>query len=136
IEQRMDYSKDELETVITFQNSLAQGRYLPAEDFIRERLKERPKSLLLNLYYAKYLKEVKRQTEAAIERLEGIRARSGNDPQVLRLLMAYYAALEFPNFEQAHGYARELEEIAADKPEIKFELAKFYVTWSTAVKMK
>jgi hypothetical protein len=51
-------------------------------------------------------------------------------------LMTYYVASDFPNFEQAHTYATELEEIAEDNPNIKFELAQFYVAWSTAIKMK
>ena len=50
--------------------------------------------------------------------------------------MAYYTALDFPNFEQAHSYARELEDAAVYTDQIKFEVAKFYVAWSTALKMK
>jgi hypothetical protein len=119
-----------------FQDHIAQGHHVLAEDFIRERLKAHAGSLLLNLHYAKYLKEIKQRTGEAIERLEMIRTRSGNDPQVLRLLMAYYTALGFPNFEQAHSFARELEEFAAENLEIKFELAQFYAAWSTAVRMR
>ena len=136
IEKRMDYSQEEFDAILVFQDYIAQGHYLPAEDFIRERLKKHPGSVLLNLHYAKYLKEIKRQTLDAIERLEHIRVASGNDQQVLRLLMAYYTALDFPNFEQAHSYARELEDLAAGSAQVKFELAQFYVAWSTAVKMK
>jgi tetratricopeptide (TPR) repeat protein len=135
IEKRMDYSKEEFDAILVFQEYLRQRQYLEAEDFIRKRLRGAPDSLLLNLHYAKYLKENKRETEAAIERLEAIRERSGNDPQVLRLLMAYYAALRFPNFEQAHNYAQELENIAEQNVAIKNELAQFYVAWSTAVKI-
>jgi tetratricopeptide (TPR) repeat protein len=50
--------------------------------------------------------------------------------------MAYYIAVEIPNYEQAHSYARELEHIAEQSRDIKAELAQFYVSWSTAVKMK
>ena len=103
---------------------------------MREQLKERPHSLLLNLHYAKYLKEIKRRTQDAIERLEAILVASGYDQQVLRLLMAYYIALEIPNFEQAHSYARELEGVSSQNKEIKAEIAKFYVAWSTALKLK
>jgi Cdc6-like AAA superfamily ATPase len=134
IEKRMDYSQEEFDALLIFQDYVAQGHYASAEDFIRERLKAYPGSLLLSLHYAKYLKEVKHRTPDAIERLEAIRVPSGNDPQVLRLLMAYYAALS--NFAQAHTYARELEEAAVDSVQIRFELAQFYVAWSTAIKIK
>ena len=108
---------------------------MPAEEFIQKRLIDHPKSVLLNYHYAKYLKEIKRQPDEAIQRLERVREASGNDPQVLRLLMIYHVASSFPQFEQAHMYATELEEIAEDNPNIKFELAQFYVAWSNAIKM-
>jgi GTPase SAR1 family protein len=136
IEKRMDYSQEEADVILVFQDYIAQGHYVLAEDFIKERLHAHPNSPLFNLHYAKYLNEIKRRPGEAIERLEIIREQSGNDPQVLRLLMAYNTALEFPNFEQAHSFARELEEFATGNVQIKFELAQFYVAWSTAVKMK
>jgi GTPase SAR1 family protein len=136
IEKRMDYSKEELDALIIFEDYLGRGHFLSAEDFIKEQLKLRPISVLLNLRYARYLKEIKQQTEDAIERLEAIRKRSGNDQQVLRLLMNYYAALEPPKFDQANTYARELGDIAIDNNEIRFEIAHFYIVWSTATKMK
>jgi tetratricopeptide (TPR) repeat protein len=135
IEKRMDYSQEEADAILMFQEYVTQGHHVMAEEFMRERLEARPDSVFLNLHYAKYLKEVKQQTEEAIERLEVIRQRSGNDLQILRLLMAYYIALPVPNFEQAHSYARELEACASDNPQIKLELARFYVAWSTAIKM-
>ncbi len=136
MDKRMDYTQAEFDAVLTFEDYISQGHYLLAENFIAEQLRERPSSLLLNLRYAKYLKEIKRQTQEAIERLEAILVASGYDQQVLRLLMTYYIALEIPNFEQAHGYARELEAVSAQSKEIKAELAQFYVAWSTALKMK
>ena len=136
IEKRMDYTGDEYEAFITFQDYISQEHYLIAEDFIKERLKEYPNSVLLNMHYAKYLKQIKRRTEEAIERLERIRVPSGNDQQVLRLLMEYYVALDIPNFEQAFAYAVELEDMAVNNKEIKKELAQFYIAWSTSLKMK
>jgi hypothetical protein len=136
IEKRMDYTQEEYNAFLTFQDYISQEHYLIAEDFIKERLKEHPNSVLLNLHYAKYLKQVKRRTEDAIERLEEIRLPSGNDQQVLRLLMEYYTALDIPNFEHAYAYARELDEIAVHNKEIKKELAQFYVAWSTSLKIK
>jgi len=132
----MDYSQAEFDAVLIFQDYIARGHFLPAEDFIKERLQKHPDSILLNLHYAKYLKEVKRQTEEAILRLERIRVPSGDDEQVLRLLMAYNVALEYPNFEQAHSYAKELEDVAKDNLQVKWELAQFYVAWSTALKVR
>lgn len=136
IEKRMDYTGEEYEAFLTFQDYVSQEHYLIAEDFIKERLKEHPNSVLLNMHYAKYLKQFKRRTEEAIERLERIRVPSGNDQQVLRLLMEYYVALDIPNFEHAFAYAVELEDIAVKNKEIKKELAQFYIAWSTSLKMK
>ncbi len=136
IEKRMDYSSEEFHALVLFNDYSAQGHYVLGEDFILEVLKKHPASILLNLHYAKYLKEIKGKVEDAIGRLERIRAPSGNDPQVLRLLVAYYTALEPPNFDQAYTYACELEGAAADSVELKFELARFYVSWSTALKLR
>lgn len=136
MDKLMDYSQEEFEAVLVFEDYISQGHYLLAENFITERLQDMPESILLNLHYSKYLKEIKRRTPDAIERLEAILEASGYDQQVLRLLMGYHTALEIPNYEQAHSYARELEDASANNKEIKFELAQFYVAWSTALKMK
>lgn len=134
-EKRMDYSQEEFDTIMLFHGYIATKHYLPAEDFIRERLSKHPTSVLLSLHYAKYLHEIKHRTEEAIALLEKIRGQSGNDPQVLVLLMLYYTAIVPPRFEQAHLYARELEDIAGSNKEVQFEIAKFYATWSTAIKV-
>jgi tetratricopeptide (TPR) repeat protein len=136
MDKRLDYTQKEYDATLAFEDYISQGHYVLAENFINERLKEHPGSLLLNLHYARYLKEIKRRIDDAIERLEGILAPSGYDQQVLRLLMAYYVALEIPNYEQAHSYARELEGVASSNKEIKSELAQFYVAWSTATKLR
>jgi DNA polymerase III delta prime subunit len=133
-EKRLDYTQEESQAILVFQDYVAQGHYVLADDHIREELKRRPNSVLLNLHYAMYLYEVKRRTADAIELLERIRVPSGNDQQVLRLLMEYNSTLPEPNFEQASIYARELEDLAAVSGDIKFELARFYVHWSTAIK--
>jgi len=136
MDKRLDYTQTEYDAVLAFEDYISQGHYVLAENFINERLKEHPLSLLLNIHYAKYLKEIKRRPEDAIERLEGILPRSGYDQQILRLLMAYNVSLEIPNYEQAHTYARELEGVAASNKEIKNELAQFYAAWSNATKLK
>jgi hypothetical protein len=136
IEKRLDYTQEEFAAALVLQDYVAQGHYLLAEDHMREELKRRPNSILLNLHFARYLHDVKRRTEDAIQLLERIRVPSGNDQQVLRLLMTYYSTLPIPNFEQAFTYAQELEDLANESKEIKLELARFYVHWSTAIKIK
>jgi hypothetical protein len=136
LEKRLDYTKEEFAAVLVLQEYVAQGHYLMAEDHMRAELKRRPDSIVLNLHYAKYLHDVKRSTEDAIELLEKIRVASGNDQQVLRLLMTYYSTLPIPNFEQANTYAQELAELAESSTDIELELARFYVHWSTSIKIK
>ena len=134
IEKRMDYSKEEADIALLFCDYAAQGHHLSAEESIKDGLKNHPTSVLLNLHYAKYLRDVRQQPAEAIARLEIIRNSSGNDPEVLVLLMAYNVALAVPNFEQAHVYAKELESV--DDNRIRIELARFYVAWSIGVKMR
>jgi hypothetical protein len=136
IEQRMDYSRQEHDVILTFHDHLADLHYVIAEDFLKEKLQEHSGSVLLRLHYARFLKEIKRRTEDAIGILEQIRQPSGNDQQILCLLMTYYTELEVPNYEQAHTYARELEHVVRNDKEMKTELGRFYVMWSTALKMK
>lgn len=136
LDERLGYTQKEYDDLLRFNDFVSEGHYVRAENFMAERLKENPGSLLLNLHYAKYLKEIKRRTEDAIERLEEILKPTNYDQRVLRLLMAYYAALEIPNYEQAHSYALELEGVAASSNDIKMELAQFYVQWSTATKLR
>lgn len=135
-EKRIDYNKEELEAFQIFRQYLSDGFLAQAEDFIQERLRERPESILFNIHYAKYVKEQKHRPREAIERLESIRKSSGNAPEVLRLLMMFNAALEPPDFDQAHIYAEELEKHPIDDWELMMDLAEFYTAWSTALKLK
>ncbi len=135
-EKRLDYSQDESDIALLFQDYIAKRHYLPAEDFIRERLSKHPTSVILSLHYAKYLSEIKQRPEDAIELLEKIRKTSGNEPQVLMQLMNYYIMIVPPNFEQAHLYALELEDVAGHNKQVQLEISKFYVFWSTAIKIK
>jgi hypothetical protein len=135
-EKRIDYNQEELDATVVFQQYIANGHLAQAEDFIKERLKKQPESILFNLHYAKYLKEQKRQPAEAIVRLERIRKSSGNDPQVLRPLMLYNAALEPTNFDAAHVYAKELELYPLNDEAIMMDIAEFYTQWATTLKMK
>ena len=136
VEKRMDYNKEEFDAFVIFQQYLSNGLLVQAEDFIRDCLKKRPNSILFNLHYAKFLKDEKRQPREAIVTLERIRTSSGNDPQVLRLLMMYYAIVEPADFDQAHIYAMELEKHPLDDEGISMDIAEFYTEWSVALKMK
>jgi hypothetical protein len=135
-EKRIDYSAEEFECFVLFQQYLTNGQLAQAEDFIKERLKERPNSIMFNLHYAKYIKEQKRQPAEAIARLESIRKTSGNDPQVLRLLMMYNIALEPPNFDLGYIFAKELEKYDLNDADITMDIAEFYTEWATNLKMK
>ncbi len=135
VEKRLDYNKDEFDAFVIFQQHLSNGSLAQAEDFIKERLNARPDSILFNLHYAKFTKEQKRQPREAINLLEKIRKSSGNDPQVLRLLMLYHVALEPPEFDQAHIYAMELEKYRLEDNELWLDIAEFYTEWSSTIKM-
>jgi hypothetical protein len=80
-----------------------------------------------------YLKEQKRQPAEAILRLERIRKSSGNDPEVLRLLMMYNTV---PNFDEAHVFAKELEKYPLNEEGILMDIAEFYTEWATTLKLK
>jgi len=135
-EKRIDYNQEELESIVVFQRYLTDGRLAQAEDCIRELLKKRPDSVFFNLHYAKYLKEQKRQPLEAIGRLERIRVSSGNDPQVLRLLMMYNIAVEPPNFDEAFIFAKELEKYPLNEEETLMDIAEFYTEWATTLKLR
>ncbi len=135
-EKRIDYNQEELDSVVVFQQYLADGRLAQAEDCMRDLLKKRPDSIFFNLHYARYLKEQKRRPVEAIARLEKIRESSGNDPQVLRLLMMYNIAIEPPGFDEAYIFAKELEKHPLNEEDIVMDLAQFYTEWATTLKLR
>jgi hypothetical protein len=135
-EKRIDYNQEELNAIVVFQQYLANGHLAQAEDFIRDLLKKRPDSIFFNLHYSKYLKEQKRQPAEAIVRLQRIRKSSSNDPEVLRLLMMYNTAIEPPNFDEAHVFAKELEKYPLNEEGIMLDIAEFYTEWATTLKLK
>jgi hypothetical protein len=135
-EKHIDFSSQELEISVLFQEYLAKGDFVEAEDFIKEKLRDRPNSILLNLHYARFLSEQKRAAADAIARLERIRQASSNHPHVLRLLMNYNARLDVPNFEQASLYAKRLQEGGLWDDEVKLDAAELYIQWGTSIKLK
>jgi hypothetical protein len=110
-ERNIDFSKEEFDISIVFQGYLSKESFIEADDFLKEKLLEKPNSILLNLRYAQFLSEHKRLVGDAIARLERIRLPSANAPEVLRLLMNYNVRLETPNFEQAGFYVKKLQEM-------------------------
>ena len=135
-EKNIDFNKEEEEILIVFQRYLSQEEFVPADDFLKEKLRERPNSILLNLHYARFLYEQKRLVGDAIARLESIRLASSNSPEVLRLLMNYNVRLETPNFEQAIFYAKELQEDGFANDDVRLDTAEVLVQFGVSVKLK
>ncbi len=134
LEKQMDYSSEERSILDIFNTLLSQQQVLEAESFVIKVLEEKPDSVLLRYHYAKYLKEEKRDIEAAIHLLEEIREPSNNHPSILRILVACYLCLDVPNFEHASTYVTQLESVASDNA-LRFEIGDFYVRWSISTKM-
>jgi tetratricopeptide (TPR) repeat protein len=135
-EKNIDFSKEEFEIVMIFQEYLLKGNFVEADDFLKERLHEKPNSILLNLHYAQFLSEHKRLVDDAIAQLERIRLPSGNAPNVLRLLMNYNVRLETPNFEQAGIYAKKLQEGGFANDDVRLDAAEVFIQWGTSLKLK
>jgi hypothetical protein len=135
-DKQLDYSQQEFQAFSIFQKFLDDNDFLEAEDFIKEQLATRPNSIVLNLHYAKYLKEVRGDVISAIERLEAIRERSGNHPHVLQLLIEYYLAIEPQDFDKGYIYANELEQLQIIEDGARLAVAKFYTEWSTKIKAR
>ena len=72
----MDYSREEFDALVLFNDYIAQEHYVLGEDYIIEVLKKHPvPSILLNLHYAKYLKEVKEKCGRSYKSL-GVHSRA------------------------------------------------------------
>jgi len=135
IDKQMDYAAEERELIKTFDDYLTNKDYLDAERFIKEQLKKKPDSILLNYHYALYLKEYRKDILGAIEVLEKIRDFSGNHPNILKVLYSCYISLDVPNFDKAGVYVEQLEKYMKDSDDLKLEIAEFHVRWSTSVKL-
>ena len=135
IEEQFNYSKVEADLIEVFNNYLSQRNFLEAEKFIKDQIRDKQNSVILNYHYAKYLKERKHDIEQAITILESIREKSANNPKILILLIDCYSNQAIPNFDKAAIYADQIE-VLKIKADAKLELAKFYTHWSTSLKMK
>jgi hypothetical protein len=135
-ERNIDFSKEEFDISVIFQGYLSKENFIEADDFLKEKLLEKPNSILLNLRYAQFLSEHKRLVGDAIARLERIRLPSANAPEVLRLLMNYNVRLETPNFEQAGFYAKKLQEDGFANDDVRLDAAEVFIQWGTSLKLK
>jgi hypothetical protein len=136
IDKQMSYTNEEAGIVTIFDELASAKQYLDAEDFIKREIGRRSQSVLLNFHYAKFLRDQRRETEA-IEILENIREIGDNHPSILKLLFSCYTSLEVPNYSKASIYAEELRNtVLFDDQELKLEIAEFYVSWSTSIKLK
>lgn len=135
LEDTIDYSTAEYEAVTNFNLLLQDGVPTEAEEALLRELRRVPDSVLLNIYYARFLHNRKYDPEGAIARLERVRLLSGNHPIVLRDLVRLHLAIENPNYESAHAFAETLKNTSED-PDVLRVVAEFYVRWSTALLLK
>jgi hypothetical protein len=136
IEKQLDYTLEESEIVGLFENYLTSNDFVEAEDFIKTQLAERPNSILINYYYARYLKERKRDFNQAIVILEHLRVIWGNHPSILRQLFTCYISQAIPNYDKASVYVTQLEKLATNNDELRLDIAEFYIKWSTSIKVR
>ncbi len=138
-DRRMDYDSEEETIVNTFEDYLRNDEPIDAKDFLERELKRRPDSILLNYYYARYLKDHRNEVTQAIQILEDLRSRSGNHPSVLKLLFLCYAAVNMPRFENAEDIVTQVRSHLGDylEEDIAFQLdiARFYIRWSISIKL-
>ena len=124
--------------VEVFEGYLKNGEFVDAESFIKKELKKRPTSVLLNIYYARYLMERRNDTDEAAKILERQREVSHNHPVVLRLLLACYAESSIPRFEAADDLVNQIRadlgEYLEQSLDLQMEIAVFYVRWSVTLK--
>jgi tetratricopeptide (TPR) repeat protein len=140
LDKRTHYTSEELEIVDLFKNYIARGELQAAERFLKESIRKQPASLFLKMHFARYLKDVCGDVRQAIDILEQAyqQARSSgiDDPTLLLLLGSCYVSLDIPSFERANTYFSELKQLAFSEDIVKVALAEFYISWSTALKVK
>lgn len=140
LEKQMDYSKEEYEILKIFRELLVEKRYLEAEDFIKDQLRSHPNSIFFKYHYAKFLKEQKHAVEDALQILEAchekLRSNDQSDLSIIRLLASCHTSLDIPNFYKAKIYYDELSHAAEKDEELSWELAEFYIKWSTTMKLR
>jgi DNA polymerase III delta prime subunit len=138
-DRQMDYTSEEADIISIFDGYIKNQEYADAGNFIERELKKHTQSILLNYYYAKYLKDRRNDIEKAIQILEILRKTSRNHPSVLRLLFNCYTSPLKPNYERAEILVNqikvELGEYLEQEPALQMEIARFYVKWSISIKV-
>lgn len=135
-DKQMDYTSEEQKIVEIFNKYLSDENYLEAEEFLKDQFKKSPQSLLLKFHYAKYLKEQKHEIHSAIDLLREIKKDHLKHPSILRLIISCYTSLDIPNYDKGKKYVNELKFFMHENDEIKIEIAEFYISWSTSIKLK
>ncbi len=133
IDKKMDYTTEELGILSIFRDYLNEKNYLEAEDFIIKQLKEKPNSIMLKMHYAKYLVDMNKEKDKAIEVLEGIREASGNHKKILFLLVECYTKQDVPKYQKAQPMVIELEKSLSTDEERRL-IAEYYISWSFSKK--
>jgi RNA-directed DNA polymerase len=138
IDKQMDYSSDEENLIQIFESYVRETQFSEASEFIKDQLRKKPESIILNYYYAKYLKENRIDTTEAIRILEKLTEISGNHPSVLRLLFSCYSTMEIPNFDKSNNLISQIISDLGDEIEVdmQVEIARFYVRWSIYLRHK
>jgi hypothetical protein len=136
IEKRLNYSEEELRATVRFKGFVASSQYMLADDIMARSLADFPQSVILTLAYADYLIDVKNRPQDAMDRCEAIRRSSGNDILVLSTLLKACMALPEPPFESGLSYAKELENITEEQSSISIQVARFYIFWSTTIRLR
>jgi DNA replication protein DnaC len=138
-DKRMDYTSEEEEILGIFEGYVKNRGFTDAEDFIKKELKKRPNSVLLNYYYARYLKDRRNEIDQAIKIFEELRKITHNHPAVLKLLFLCYASLSIPKFESADNLINQIQadlgEYLEQDLDLQLEIARFYVRWSVSIKL-
>lgn len=138
IDKQMAYSSEEENLIEIFDTYVKDGQLAKASDFIKEQLKKRPDSIILNYYYAKYMKDNRIDIPEAIKILEKLAETSGNHPSIIKLLLSCHTKTEIPNFEKTDNLVREvLSDMEGDlEAGITLDIARFYIRWAIYLKQK
>lgn len=139
-DKRLDYTTEEEEIIEIFEGYLKNREFTDAEDFIKKELKKRPNSILMNYYYARYLKERKNDLGEAIKILENLRKLSRNHPTILKMLFICYSSLSIPQFENADNLVNQIQaemgNYLEEDLDLQLEIVRFYVRNSISLKVK
>lgn len=138
IDKQMDYTSEEENLITIFRGYLRDNQLTEASDFMKEQLRKKPESLIINYYYAKYLQETRIDIPEAIKILEKLTEISGNHPSVVKLLFTCYSTMEIPSFEKANSLIPQISSNTGNELDVDtmFDIARFYIRWSTYLRQK